>query len=350
VHVRAGDFSGYALWDAVSPIALRVFSREVTPDAAWFRQRVAEAIQLRKPVLAANTNAYRLLYGEGDGVPGLTVDVYDRYAVLVTYAESLETVVPHVVRALEHELAPEGVLRRRSRGAEGERSTLLAGREPPGALTVIEHGVRLSVDLELGQKTGLFLDHRENRAFLRGHAAGARVLNLFAYTGAFSLYAALGGARRVTTVDIAAPAIAAARENFTLNDVDPNAHEFAAADVFEYLESARQGGRRFDLVICDPPSFASSRDKQRAALRAYARLHALALSVVEPGGLYAAASCTAQVSPEAFRQVLAEAAARQKLRLQLVHDAGQAFDHPVAIGHPEGRYLKFMVGRVLPRV
>jgi 23S rRNA (cytosine1962-C5)-methyltransferase len=224
---------------------------------------------------------------------------------------------------------------------------LLEGREPPRSLLVTEYGVRFLADLYAGQKTGLFLDHRENRVYVRGQAQGRSVLNLFAYTGGFSLLAALGGARSVTSVDIAPAAIAAAAENFRQNGLPAALHEGVVGDVFDYLETARKKGKRFDLVVCDPPSFASSQSKQFAALRAYARLNALGLSLVEPGGLYAAASCTAQVSPEAFRLTLAQAAARAGVRLQIVHDVGQPADHPIFIGHPEGRYLKFVVARVL---
>lgn len=351
VQVRAGRTEAYALWDKSSPIALRVFSRQAPPDAAWFRERVAEAVRLRAPLRAASTNAVRLLYGEGDGIPGLTVDLYDRYAVVVTYADSVDTLLPWVLAALREQVELEGVLQRRRAPAEAsERSELLSGREPPRPLRVEEHGVAFLADLHAGQKTGLFLDHRENRAYVRNVAAGLRVLNLFAYTGGFSLFAALGGAKSVTSVDIAPAAIAASRENFRVNGLPEGLHEPVVADVFQYLESARRDGKHFDLVICDPPNFASSQSKQYAALRAYARLNALGLSLVEPGGLYAAASCTAQVSPEAFRHTLAQAAERAAVRLQIIHDVGQPADHPIFVGHPEGRYLKFVVARVLGTV
>lgn len=352
VEVRSGSFAGYALWDESSPIALRIFSREAPPDAKWFSQRVREAHALRAPLADQDTNAFRLLYGEGDGVPGLTVDVYADYAVLLTYADSLEAMVAPVVSALRSQLPLQGVVRRRHRGHDrsGDRLTLLWGREPPAGLIVRESGVRLRADLDVGQKTGLFLDHRENRSFVRALARERRVLNLFSYTGAFSVCAALGGASRVTSVDQAEAASRTAEENFTINQLDPEKHEFLAGDAFEYLEQARRRGLEFDLVIADPPSFAGSKEKQRSALRAYTRLHALCLAVVSRGGWYAAASCTAQVSPEAFRRTLAEGAARAGVRLQLVHDVGQPIDHPVFAGHPEGRYLKFMVGRVLARL
>jgi 23S rRNA (cytosine1962-C5)-methyltransferase len=348
VQIRAGRTEAYALWDRDSPIALRVFSRKTAPDAAFFRARVAEALALRAPLRATATTAFRLLYGEGDGLPGLTVDVYDRYAVVVTYADSVEALLPDVIRALREQLELDGILRRQRGAAEAsERTVLLEGREPPRPLLVTEHGVRFLADLYSGQKTGLFLDHRENRAYVRGVARDKRVLNLFAYTGGFSVAAALGGAKSVSSVDIAPGSIAAARENFRENGLAEAEHEAVVGDVFAYLETARQAGKRFDLVVCDPPSFASSQSKQYAALRAYVRLNALGLSLVERGGLYAAASCTAQVSPEAFRHTLAQAAERAQVRLQIIHDIGQPADHPIFVGHPEGRYLKFVVARVL---
>jgi 23S rRNA (cytosine1962-C5)-methyltransferase len=212
---------------------------------------------------------------------------------------------------------------------------------------VKEHGLTYEVDLEAGQKTGLFLDHRDNRRYLRELARGCSVLNLFSYTGAFSVSCAAGGASAVTSVDIAAPAIEAASRNFAHNALS-TPHEAVASDVFEFLERAKNAGRSFDIVIADPPSFASSRAELFGALRAYKKLHAAALSVLTPGGLYAAASCTSQVSPDAFRQTIAEAAARSH-RLTVVHEVAHAVDHPYGIGHLEGRYLKFVLCRALPQ-
>jgi len=349
VHVRAGGFNGYGLWDQTSAIALRMFSRREAPNAAWIAARVQEAVQLRQALCGPDTTTYRLLYGEGDGLPGITVDVYGAFAVIATYADSVETLIPDVVRALQAALPLEGILQRSRAAEEGAaRVQLIAGREPPDPLIVTEHGVRMLAELRTGQKTGLFLDHRENREFVRGLSRGRNVLNLFAYTGAFSVYAALGGAKHVTSVDISAGAIEAARRNFELNSLPASQHTALAQDVFEFLDGAARTGRTFDLIVCDPPSFAASAKKQFAALRAYTRLHALGLARVEPFGLYVAASCTAQVSPEAFRRVLAEAASKAQRRFQILHEIGQPFDHPVFAGHPEGRYLKFVLGRVLP--
>jgi 23S rRNA (cytosine1962-C5)-methyltransferase len=349
VRVRAGSFSAFALWDETSRIALRLFSESRVPDAAWIGERVTAALALRRALLTDDTSAYRLLYGEGDGIPGLTVDVYGQFAVILTYADSLEAIVPWVVRALAEQLKLHGIVRRaRVRDGEPPRLEVLHGRLPPRDLIIAEHGLRMHVDLFTGQKSGLFLDHRENRRFMGALCAGKRVLNLFSYTGAFSLYAARAGATSVTSVDMSQPAARAARANFELNGIDPEAHEFLSEDVFEFLERTRQAGTTFDVVICDPPSFANSRDQLKNALRAYVSVNSSALRVLEPSGIYASASCTAQVSGDAFRGMLAESAANAKRRLQIFHDAAHAPDHPIFIGHPEGRYLKFVVGRALP--
>jgi 23S rRNA (cytosine1962-C5)-methyltransferase len=349
VAIESGSFSGFAVWDPDSPIALRVLSRTQRPDAAWVAARLDEAWRLRKALVPAQTDAFRLLFGEGDGLPGIVVDVYAGFAVLVTYSPAVARLAAWVAEALARHPEIRGVCERVTRRKDrASELRVLSGDAPPPLLLVKEYGSTYEVDLEAGQKTGLFLDHRENRRYLRGLSAGKSVLNLFAYTGAFSVSCALGGATRVTSVDIAAPAIAAADRNFSHNQLAPGVHEGVAADVFEFLTQAKAAGRRWDLVIADPPSFASSRSELFGALRAYKKLHTAALAVLTPGGLYAGASCTAQVSPDAFRQTLAEGAARAKQRLTVVHEVAHAPDHPYAAGHLEGRYLKFVLCRALP--
>jgi 23S rRNA (cytosine1962-C5)-methyltransferase len=349
VEIRAGKFTGYALWDSASPVALRIFSQRSVPDAEWFEARVRQAWQLRAPLREGSTDAYRWINGEGDGLPGMVVDLYGGYAVLATYSESLDPVVEPVVNALRSVTDLVGVARRLQQGRKGERGGLqcLWGRSPPAGLVVQEHGVRMRAGLRDGQKTGLFLDQRENRRYVGALALGRSLLNLFSYTGGFSLHAALAGAARVTSVDVAPATAAVARDNFELNGLDPDSHEFVVADGFEYLERARQDRHRYDIVVTDPPSFAHGRNQVAAAVQAYTRLGRLALGVVAPGGWYVAASCTAQVSPAAFRDTLQDSARRAGRRLQIVHEAGQPLDHPVMAHHPEGRYLKLTVGRVL---
>ncbi len=349
VQAKAGNWTGYALWDATSPLALRVFSQRQRPDAAWVAARVRSAWALRGMIREGQqTTAYRWIFGEGDNLPGLTVDLYGPFAVIATYSDSLETILPWVVESLRGTAPLQGIVRRRRGSSDEEMGKIegLWGRMPPRDLIIEEHGLRFRANLYEGQKTGLFLDHRENRRYLEGLAAGRRVLNLFSYSGAFSLYAARGGATRTTSVDIAPGAAADARENFALNGLDPDEHEFIVADVFDYLERLRVGKERFDLVICDPPSFARTKEHLPQALKAYARLNAMAMRVTEPGGMLASASCTSQVSGDAFRQVLADAARQAGRRFQILHDAGQPPDHPVMAHHLEGRYLKFLLGRV----
>lgn len=346
VRIRAGATSAVALWDPDSPLALRIFSRTSVPDESWFATKIKEAYDLRERTgVTAVASAYRLVAGEGDGLPGIVVDRYGPFAVIVLDTSALAPYIDWVVSGLKRIASFHGIARRNRKGG-GPRLEILFGRPPPDHLVIEEHGARFYADLHRGQKTGLFLDQRENRRYIQGLAAGRTALNLFGYTGGFSVCAALGGALHVTTVDVAEDAVSAAAENFRLNGLDPNAHDFVASDVFEYLGIATERGQRFDVVICDPPSFARSRGQRGRASEAYVRLHAAAIAVTKPGGFYAASSCSTQVSHDAFHASLRAGASRAHVRLQVFHDAGHAADHPISIGHPEGRYLKFVVARV----
>jgi 23S rRNA (cytosine1962-C5)-methyltransferase len=347
LRVQSGKTEAWALWDATSPIALRLFSSKTHPDAAWVHQLVRQAIALRRTTMESHTNAYRLLYGEGDGLPGITVDWYAGCAVIVTYAEALDALVPWVKDALVRELEPSAVLWRRSSREHSAGLELLAGDRPAGDLVILEHGLRYYADLERGQKTGLFLDQRDNRQTVGRFVRHGTVLNLFAYTGGFSVVAAHRGASQVTSVDIAAPAMARARDNFELNGLSAQQHEFVVADCYDYLAHAIAQRHNFDVVVCDPPSLAHKRSQLERAIEAYTLLNARAIHCTKLGGYLATASCTAQLSPEAFRAMLGEAGGRAKRRLQIVHEAGHAMDHPHFAAHPEGRYLKFIVARVL---
>jgi 23S rRNA (cytosine1962-C5)-methyltransferase len=353
VRVRCGNWQAIGLWDDTSPIAIRIFSRSALPDFRWIRNRVRAAYELRAAVQSQHTTAWRWIFGESDGLPGLTVDRYGAYAVVHTYADSVDVLIPLLAEALQAEDGLEGILiRRRAAARDGENAPpgskveRLWGHWPPRDLVVAEHGLRFRANLFAGQKTGLFLDHRDNRLTLQGLCAEKTVLNCFAYTGAFSVYAARGGARQIVSCDIAPDAIADARVNFELNGYDPAAHEFIAGDVFDLLAAYAGEGRTFDIVVLDPPSFARARKHVEVAIRAYTRLNRLAIHCVRPGGLLVSASCTSQVSPEMFRGLLAAAAAHEDRRLALIHEAGQPIDHPVAAHFPEGRYLKFVIGRV----
>jgi 23S rRNA (cytosine1962-C5)-methyltransferase len=344
VRVRCGGFEGYGLWDAQSPIAVRLFSRIQVPDVAWMMERIRQAWELREPLRQQGTSAYRWLYGEGDGVPGVVVDLYGDYAVIELYADALLAVLDWVRAGLLACAKLKGILLR------GERVTSLWGRLPNHELVVVENGLRLYVDLVAGQKTGLYLDQRENRHYLEPWCAGKRVLNCFAYTGAFSLYAIRGGAIEATGVDIASLLASERARNLELNGFAPDLHPFVVADCFDLLQQYADRGAQYDLVIVDPPSLARARKSRFAAQRAYAHLNQAAMRCVAPGGLLATASCTSQVSPHAFREALGDAAGKAERRFLMLHEAGHAIDHPVPAHFPEGRYLKFVLGQVMEAI
>ncbi len=341
IRVKAGNAEAYGLFDAEGQIAVRLFG-SAPPEGKWLEQRLRDAAALRAQVIGPETNAYRLLYGEGDFLPGVTADRYERFAVLKSYTESVSALQTEVARLLGMSLKLKGVVSR-----DGGETRALWGQLPPPELTVQENGLKLLANLYDGQKTGLFLDHRDNRQTLSQFTTGKRVLNLFSYTGAFSLYALRGGANHVTSVDIAPAATEDAKRNFALNGFDSDAHTFLSTDVFALLSEYVGRQEQFDVVVLDPPSLARNKKSRFTALRAYTKLNAQALRCILPGGFLATASCTAQVSPEDFRRVLGEAAVSAGVRVQIVHEAGHAADHPVPAGFPEGRYLKFVVARVL---
>ena len=347
LHVVCGPFEGYALFDAQSALALRVFSRTRVPDESWLRMRVQEAWEAREAVRATGTNAFRWLAGEGDSLPGIVADYYAGYVVLVLDSTALVALVEPLSRALTSVAELSGIL---LRTRDMVRPRLVWGKPAPADLVIRENQLRMHANLWEGQKTGLFLDHRENRHLLETYCAGKRVLNLFAYSGAFSLYALRGGAALVVNVDSAAQAQRDAEANARLNGFELERCRFETEDVFAYLERQRARNEHFDVVICDPPSFARNQAQLKRALAAYERVNAAALKVTAQRGIYAAASCTARVTPALFQQMLATAASRAKRRLQVIQERGQALDHPYQAVHAEGRYLKFVLGRVSERV
>lgn len=349
VRVRCGNWTGYGLWDTNGPIAIRIFSEQQIPNAQWFREQVQSAWKLRSPLRDKGCTAYRWLFGEGDGLPGITVDFYDGFAVMQTYMEGATVLLDWLVDALKATTSLKGIfLRTQHKTTENVEGKIerLWGQPAPEDLIVKEHGLAFQVNLYAGQKTGLFLDHRENRRFVQELSQGRTVLNCFAYTGAFSLYALRGNAQHVTSVDIGKGLAEAAAANIALNNLQPERHTFVTQDCFNLLNSYAEQKRYFDVVILDPPSFAKSKQNRHAAQRAYVKLNALALRCVAPDGLLVSGSCTSQVGPEAFKEAIAAAGASAGRRVQIIHEAGQPLDHPVPAHFPEGRYLKFVVGRV----
>lgn len=343
VRVEAGSAVAFGLYDGAGAIGVRLFSWDAPPDDAWWRAAVRDAVAARAPLAAAGHTAYRLIHGEGDGLPAIVADRYGRFAVLQPHADSVERFLPRVARTLLREARLKGVVVRRDGGLE-----VLAGEPPPPEETVVENGLRFLANVREGQKTGLFLDHREHRATVRDLARGARVLNLFAYAGGFSVHALAGGAREAWSVDVAEAALRDAERNVALNDLPAARHRTVRADVFEALPRWAEAGERFDLVVLDPPSLARSKRQRARAEAAYRRLNAGAARLVAPGGLLATASCTAQVAPAAFEAAV-RAGQRDAGRAGRVeHRGGQPADHPLRPSFPEGRYLKFVVLRLDP--
>jgi 23S rRNA (cytosine1962-C5)-methyltransferase len=228
-------------------------------------------------------------------------------------------------------------------GLWSRETGVLAGNEPPAEIVIDEEGARFAIEVRRGHKTGWFLDQRENRLRVRELAARAEVLDLFAYAGGFAVHAALGGARRVTLVDRAAPALAAARKNLERNRLEAERFELCAEDAFAFLARCAATGRRFDLVVCDPPSFAPSARARESGLFAYRRLNRAALEVLAKGGILCSASCSSHVSGDDLAAQIAQAAADAGRRLRLVERRGAAGDHPVIPGFPEGNYLAFLI-------
>jgi 23S rRNA (cytosine1962-C5)-methyltransferase len=349
VAVRAGKYEGFGLLDAESPLALRLYSWSCVPNEAWFAERFSVAWQSRQRLSNNGTNGFRWINGEGDGVPGVIVDHYAGFAVIVCDTPWLEPMIPQMARALMATAPLHGVVFRRRDGERGNRVSSIIGDTPPAKVVIEEHGIKMLVDLFHGQKTGLFLDHRENRKEFGTWAQGKRVLNLFSYTGGFSLHAACAGASSVVSVDSAPEAAVDARENFSLNGLDPAKHEFVVGDVFEYLAAAQNRGERFDLVVCDPPSFARNAKHLDKAKAAYIRCNAAGMRVLSSVGVYAAASCTARLTPAEFLSTVAAASTKARRVFQVRYEGGQAIDHPYRAIHPEGRYLKFVLGHVPER-
>lgn len=364
VEIKAGGAAAYGVYSASGAIAVRLYGG-APPDRVTVQGRVADALALRAKLMSAGTDCYRLVNGEGDRLPGLSVDRYGRYAVVKRYASGLDEVAQVVAKEMGTRQKLRGVVERvavpqgRSGGEDSGKRALvpLWGEPPPPKLTVTENSLSFEVDLWHGQKSGAFLDQRENRQLVREHSDGRRVLNLFAYTGGFSIYALAGGAAHVTSVDVAEAALASIEPTLGLNGLPVERHTATVADVFESLPrwaAAAEGdpdgaaSQRYDLVIVDPPSLANNAEQRRRAQRAYLRLNRDAFRLVAPGGLLASASCTAQVSPESFKQALAEAAQAAGVSAQVVAERGHAVDHPVPLAFPEGRYLKFVLLRVLP--
>ena len=355
LQTHDGQFVARGLWNSQSRLRVRLyaFGTPVPLDDALWRSRLAAAVALRKSLgFDDPAGGCRLVNSEGDDLSGLIVDRYGDYLAVQVTALAMERRLETIGDALESLVAPRGIL---LRGAERGLSKLeglhlpdrvLRGTEPAGPVFVVEHGLRFGVDLAEGQKTGFYLDQRDNRRAAAVYARGRRVLDMFSYSGGFALACAVAGrAASVLAVDTSAKATALIEANAALNGVANVTAE--TADAFERLDSLATAGETFGMVVLDPPKFARSRASLDDALRAYHRINRVACDLLEPGGILVTCSCSGSVSREDFLQMLAGVAQRAGRTLQLLEVRGAAADHPVSASCLEGEYLKCVIARVV---
>lgn len=336
----------HGFYDADSPLAFRVCTVDANElvDDAWADNRLHLAWSLRQMMFDDQTTGFRLINGEGDGLPGLVVDIYGDIGVITLDGAGPTGFwhSPGIAQWLAENLSLTWIYERR-RGTTGRD---LIGSRPPEPITFLENGVRFEVDVIAGQKTGFFLDQRDNRQQIRCLAQGKRLLNLFGYTGGFSVSAGLGGATHVTTVDVARPAIEAAVNNWQLNSLPPAQHEGIVSDAFEFLAEAAKNHHVWEMVVIDPPSFAPSQAAVKKAIPAYQKLIAAGATVVNPNGLLAAASCSSHITLEQFLTICEEGISLARRRATVLTITGQPADHPTPLVFSEFRYLKFVLMRV----
>jgi 23S rRNA (cytosine1962-C5)-methyltransferase len=350
----AGNFVARGIYNGRSKIRVRLYSWETDQplDAAFFRDLIKRAIDLRRHVLQLDQpgGACRLVFSEGDGLSGLTVDRYDRWLAVQFTALGLANRREMLAPILSELTGVSGIYLRTERGVgklEGVElhDGPLWGAVPEGPITVADGDLRFLVNLAEGQKTGFYLDQRANRLAVARYAPGRTVLDAFCYSGGFGLHAARAGADRVTGVDSSEPAIDLARRNATLNSLEHV--EFVRADVFEHLAELAAAGRKFDLVVLDPPKFARDRHAIPEALRGYRRLQAPALRLLNPDGVLVMCCCSGLITSEMLEDLLAQVAAGERRDLQILERRGQAEDHPVSVTCPESYYLKCLICRVV---
>jgi 23S rRNA (cytosine1962-C5)-methyltransferase len=344
----AGQPIAVAAWSPQSQICARVWSFDcsVFVDEKFFREKINRAVALRASLPAFHhSNALRLVHGESDGLPGLIVDCYADVLVAQFLSAGAEFWRDAILDALVAETGCEAIYERSDaevRTLEGLQSRVgfARGNREAKRCPIVEYGLHYRVDVEAGQKTGFFLDQRENRQRVRALASGREVLDAFCYTGGFSVAALAGGAAHVTAVDSSAAALEGAKENLAANAMDLSRISLEQADVFAYQRLLRDRGKRFGLVVLDPPKFAPTAAQAKNAARAYKDINLVALRLLEPGGLLATFSCSGGVSAELFQSIVAGAAADAGVDAKIIERFGAAADHPVALQFPEGDYLK----------
>ncbi|KON81998.1 class I SAM-dependent methyltransferase [Azoarcus sp. PA01] len=344
-----GRFLGRAAWSPESQIRARMwsFAADITIDHAFFKRRVAESVARRAthPLLAGESGV-RLIHGESDGLPGIIADRFGDVVVMQLTSAGAEKWRDAVIAGLVQATGCTAVYERSDsdvRGLEGlgPRTGCVHGELPEGVLTIVENGVRMEVDVIGGHKTGFYLDQRDNRRLTGVLAAGRSVLNCFCYTGGFSLQALAGGATSVLSIDSSAPALDAGRRNLAMNpQLDAARAEWLQADVFEALRALKGEGRRFDLIVLDPPKFAPSAAHADRAARAYKDINLFGFRLLNPGGILMTYSCSGGIGLELFQKIVAGAASDAAVDARILHRLSASADHPVGLAVPEGEYLK----------
>lgn len=333
---------GNAYFNRKSGIVGRMVSFDTTPPLESIANAMSQAIKYRNQLFVGqSTDAYRLINGEGDSLPGLIVDHYAGRLVLQIGTLGMEMLKPFIVKWLKDNLQPISIYEKSmlsTRKEEGLSDAIgVLDGDPPGIVQIVENGLKFNVNIVSGQKTGFFLDQREMRQLIKSHARGKRVLNCFAYTGGFSAYALAGEARQVTSVEISPVAIKQARENVALNGFVDEKATFIQADVFQFL---RQDTLDYDLVILDPPAFAKKKKDQIAACRGYKEINRLTMQKMPAGSMLLTCSCSYHIDEALFQKVLFQAAVEASRNVRIMSRHHLAADHPVNLCHPEGDYLK----------
>lgn len=348
VFSNTGDFLAVGHFQ-IGSIAVRVLSFEdIEINGKFWEERLASALEARKAIGVADNNSgdtYRLVHGEGDNLPGLVIDCYGKTAVMQAHSVGMHTCRHEIANSLVKIMGGniENVYYKSEttlpfKAELGQENGFIIGESNDD--TAVENGLKFHVDWLKGQKTGFFVDQRDNRTLLEHYAKGRNVLNMFCYTGGFSVYAMRGGANLVHSVDSSAKAIALTDANMALNFPDDSRHKSFCEDAFKFLDASEN---TYDLVILDPPAFAKHRSALHNALKGYTRLNAKAFSKIKPGGIMFTFSCSQVVTKDNFRAAVFAAAATANRRVRILHQLHQPADHPINIYHPEGEYLKGLV-------
>ena len=348
VLTAQGDFIAVGHWQ-IGSIAVRVLSFEDEPiDKAFWTKRLQVAYDMRRAIGVADrkdNDIYRLVHGEGDNLPGLIVDMYGETAVMQAHSVGMHVCRMEIAEALKEVLgdALQNIYYKSEttlpfKAELGQENGFIMGSTPNDI--AVENGLRFHIDWLKGQKTGFFVDQRDNRSLVEQYSKGRKVLNMFCYTGGFSVYAMRGGAQLVHSVDSSAKAVDLVNENIRLNFPDDNRHEAFAEDAFKYLDSIQDS---YNLIILDPPAFAKHRDAIRHAIKGYTKLNAKAMEKIQSGGILFTFSCSQAITKEQFRMAVFTAAAITGRKVRILHQLHQPADHPINIYHPEGEYLKGLV-------